>query len=167
MYLPDVVYGLVRDSEADDTLMDLEAHGVLRTEIEVSDPAPGRYALADEYLHEDARGALRGAVLGASVGFLFGLLAGVAAVSVTSFGLIGWVVMGFGGAGFGALIGGMAGLQANEHPDDDPLRWQDLDDPTGWKLIVVNCKHWRNRAHNILERHGASILDEPAPVRLP
>ena len=63
MYLPDVVYGLVRDSEADDTLMDLEAHGVLRTEIEVSDPAPGRYALADEYLHEDARGALPTSVL--------------------------------------------------------------------------------------------------------
>lgn len=165
MYLPDVVYGLVPRDETEDTILDLEAHGVYRNEIEVSDPKPGRYLMADEYLHDDARSALRGAALGALAGGVVGLIAATAATAVTAFGLIGWIVMGFGGAGFGALIGAMSGLQSNDHPDDDPLRWHEVDDPMGWSLVVVNCKHWRNRAHDILQRHGATILEDAVPSR--
>lgn len=164
MYRPDAVYGLLPDGEAEDTRLDLEAHGVHPTEIDVHDPVPGRYRLADEYLHDDAHGALVGGRRGAGIGLIIGLLAATLLTSVTAFGLVGWVVMAFGGAGFGGLIGGMWGLQANEHADDDPVRWREVDGSAGMKVVEVHCLHWRNRAHEILARHGAAILEEPAPI---
>lgn len=163
MYQPDAVYGLMRDGEELElALADLTSHGVSPEEIEVLVPAAGRYQLADEYLHDDAHGTFLGGTVGALFGVLVGLVAALVVDLAADIGVLLWVVLAFGGAGFGGLIGAMAGLQRHYHPDDDPVRWQELEDPSAWRMVAVHCLHWRSRAHEILLRHGANILDSPS-----
>jgi hypothetical protein len=166
MYQPDVVYALMRDGEElEAVLADLTSHGVRPEDVEVSVPDVGRYELADELLHDDARGTFRTAGLGAAIGGAVGLAA-AGVVDVTGgVGVTGWLVVGFGGAGFGGMIGAMTGLQRHDRPDDDPVTWRDLDDPSGWRMVAVHSLHWRNRAHEILLRHGATILEPPSKTR--
>lgn len=165
MYQPDVVYGLVRaDEELDRTLRDLRDHGVHATEIEVVEPTPGRYELADEYLHEEAVAARDGAALGAPIGLgLAGVVALILATA-TDAGAVELAVLGLAGLGFGGMVGAMYGMQRRPHLDDDPIRYAELDDPTSWRLVGVHCLHWRNRAHRILLAHGAMILDSGRPA---
>lgn len=166
MYQPDVVYALMPDGEElEAALADLTSHGVRPEEVEVSVPAAGRYELADELLHDDTRGTFRTAATGAAVGGVVGLAA-AGVVDVTGgVGITGWLVVAFGGAGFGGMIGAMTGLQRNDRPDDDPVTWHDLDDPSGWRMVAVHSLHWRTRAHEILLRHGARILEPPVTAR--
>lgn len=165
MYQPDVVYGLMRDGEElAGTVEDLTAHGIYPSEIELSSPPPGRYVLMDEYLHDDGVGALRGAGVGALAALVIGVVAALGVGATTDLGWIGQLMIVIGFVGFGGLVGGMYGLQVSDHPDDDALRYADLDDTAGWKLVAVHSLHWRNRAHGILLRHGARVLDSPTPV---
>lgn len=165
MYRPDVVYGLVRDGdELDGTVADLTAHGIRQGEIDVRTPPPGRYALADECLHDDGVAAGRGALFGTLVGLAAAaVVAGVLTVVTGRATGAVWVGALLAGAGFGAMVGAMYGLQTVERLDDDAVRYAELDDPSGWRLVAVRCLHWRTRAHAILQRHGAAIVDSPTP----
>lgn len=166
MRVPDELYVLMPRDEALAAVAELERQGIHRSEIVVREPAPGRYALHDERLHEESGGARRGAEMGAIIGAVVGLLAALAVPVLRDAGLLGWVVTAFGGAGFGALIGAMTGLQMHEHADDDPLAFTEVPAGTDLQLVEVHCLHWRNRAHRILEQHDeVAFLEQPQPVR--
>ena len=154
------VIGLVTEDEAEATVDDLQTHGLRAEDIEVFQPRPGDYRLADQLLHEEAAGAARTALAGAAIGLLVGLVAGVALAE--SAGVILLITIGIGA--FGALIGGMVGLAAHDQLDDDPTRFRTIEPGTHERLIEVHDEHWRNRARRILERHGAEILQADQPV---
>lgn len=159
----DVVYGLLPDAEAAATVSDLEEHGIYESEIEVLVPQPGRYRLADEMLHEDASGARVGGLVGGLIGFAIGIALGLLP-AIADNGAMVTVFTAMAAGGFGILIGAMIGLQRHEGFDDDPVRWRQIDDGEPVRLLAVHCLHWRNRAHHILERHGAVFLDSAGPV---
>lgn len=159
----DDVVGVVPQDTVDLLVRDLEQHGVFPTEIEIRPASPGRYRLHDEVLHRDALAAGRGLALGALVGAALG---GLLLVAFGGWGDAGPAVATlFATAGFGGLIGGVSGLARNDPADDDPDRYREVKSDDALQLVEVHCLHWRNRAHRILERHGAVILDgaEPAP----
>lgn len=158
----DDVFGVVPESTVDLLVRDLEQHGVFPSEIEVRPVTPGRYRLHDEMLHQEARAARRGLLLGG----LFGAVAG--ALVLLSLGGFADPAPAaatlFATAGFGGLVGGVSGLARNDPGDDDPDLYRDLEDDDALQMVAVHCLHWRNRAHRILERHGAVFLDRPDPV---
>lgn len=162
MTVANELYALVPADEVERAVGALQMHGVAPSEIEVRDVQPGRYPLNDERLHEEAAGARRGAYLGIAIGTIVGL---VGAAVIFGFDTpIAWIVLAFGGAAFGALIGGMAGLQQHEHFDDDPRTWLDVEEAAGTRLVAVHCLHFHNRAHQVLERFpGVQFLDAPTP----
>ena len=129
--------------------------------MEVRPVAPGRYQLHDETLHHDASAARRGAVVGLVVGALVGwALALVVTASAATVTIIGAAATA---AGFGALVGAMVGLQRVETLDDDPVTWREVAGDEGLALVEVHDEHLHNRAHRILERHGAVFLQGPTP----
>ena len=154
------VIGLVTQDEADATVDDLQTHGLRAEDIEVFQPQPGEYRIADQLLHEEAAGAARTALAGAAIGLLVGLVAGVGVADAA--GVILLITAGI--AAFGALIGGMVGLAAHDRLDDDPTRLRTIESGTQQRVIEVHDEHWRNRARRILERHGAEILEADRPV---
>lgn len=148
--------------ELDDAVAALHRQGIVASEIEVRDLPPGRYPLHDERLHEDAASARRGALVGGGAGAVAGLAA--AALIVGAGAYVAWLVLAFGGAALGALIGGMTGLQRAEHLDDDPQGWLEVGPDDDLRLLGVHCLHFRNRAHHILERYpGVRFLDAARP----
>ncbi len=166
MYRPNVVYGLLRDEQqVDETLEDLESHGIRRGEIELTSPSPGRYALADEHLHDDAvatgSGALRGMGVGALVAAAVGALI-VGGSATGGFGL--FLAITAAGVGFGGMVGAMFGLQRDDHEDDDDASYEEVGGTSRGTLVTVHSLHWRNRAHAILLKHGARILESPTPM---
>lgn len=165
MRVPDELYVLLPRDEAAEVIAELERHGIHRSEIVVREPAPGRYALHDERLHEEASGARHGAEVGAMIGAVVGIVVALLVPVLRDAGLLGWIVTAFGGAGFGALIGAMTGLQLHEHEDDDPQTFTDVDGTGDLQLLEVHCLHFRNRAHKVLEKQGATtFLNAPQPV---
>lgn len=160
----DVVHGLLPAAEEDPTLSDLQRHGIDATEIEVAHPEPGRYQLADESLHRDLRGARRGAATGVLAGTVLGIATGLAIPGVASAGAdaVAMTAVAFGG--FGALLGGMVGLQRNDRNDDDPVRWVDVDDTADTCCVTVHCELHRDAAHRVLEQHGAAFLESDRPT---
>jgi hypothetical protein len=161
MAVSEALYALVPRGEVDDIVAELRMH-VPDDEIEVRDVERGRYPLFDERLHEEAGGLRRGAAAGAAVGALVGLLV-TAMLSAPAAAT--WILFAFGGAAFGALAGGMAGLQRVEPDDDDPARLAVVEDPSRFALLVVSTLHWRFWAHHRMERHpGVRFLDRAAPV---
>lgn len=150
------VYGLVRTDRVPHLQRMLAERGLRGTTVQVSPPAPGRYRLHDETLHLDASAARRGALLGTLLGAAVGLaLAGMVATT-----LIGAAISG---AGFGALVGAMVGLQRVESMDGDPVAYREVTQGEDVALVAVHHEHWHNRAHRILERHGAVFVEGPEP----
>jgi hypothetical protein len=154
MRVPDELYALLPRAEADDVVAELRHSGIHASEIVVRHALPGRYELDDERLHEEVAGTRHGAELGAVIGAVVGLVAAAFVPVLRDAGLLGWVVAAFGGAGFGALMGAMTGLQRHEHADDDPAASIDVTPDSDLQLLEVRCLHLRNRAHHVVERHG-------------
>ncbi len=150
------VYGLVDTDRVPHLQRTLAERGLRGTTVQVAPPAPGRYRLHDETLHLDASAARRGALLGGLVGAAIGLpVAGLVAMTLT-----GTVLSG---AGFGALIGAMVGLQRVESMDGDRVAYREVAQGEDVALVTVHHEHWHNRAHRILERHGAVFVEGPGP----
>lgn len=159
----DELYALLPADEADEIVEELVSHGLHAGEIEVSDASPGRYPLRDERLHEEASGARHGAELGAAIGAVIGIVLGLVVPVIQDVGLAGLLVATFGGAGFGALIGAMWGLQRHEVPDDDPAMIVEVTAADDLALLEVRCLHFHGRAHHLLERRpGVTFLDTTA-----
>lgn len=156
------VFGLLEDEqEVDATVRDLKEHGIADEEIQVITPAAGRYWLADERLHEEVVGLEHGAIKGAMAGAVAGLIAAFA--TMDGFGIPAMLMVILFFAGMGALVGGMAGMQAREHHDDDIQATRDVLAPAAARVVAVRSDHRSQRAHRILERHGALFLEEPHP----
>jgi hypothetical protein len=154
------VIGLVDADAADETVEALMANGLTDDEIDVRTPTPGRYRLADELLHAEATSAAHGAMMGLVVGALVGI--GPALV-FTDTPNVAMLMAVLGGA-LGILVGGMAGLLANEQPDDDPVEFREIGPDAQERVIEVHSLHWRGRAHKVLERHGAEFLSSGRPA---
>ena len=159
-----MAYVRVVDGAVEETVLDLRRHGVHDDEIR-AEPAPaGRWMLRDEELHEDAVGARHGAELGLVVGTLVGLVAALAVGAIRDAGVLAWFVTSVGIGGFGAIIGGMTGLQLRDPQDDDPVRFKELADDSGLWALSVDSPRWSFRAHRILERHGAEFVEYETPA---
>ena len=162
MTVANELYALVPADEVERAIGALQVNGVAPSEIEVHDVEPGRYALHDERLHEEAIGARQGALIGAGIGVIVGLVG-----AAVTFGLdtpVAWAVLAFGGGAFGALIGGMTGLQKHDHFDDDPREWLEVEEVADKRLLAVHCLHFRNKAHHVLERFpDVHFVDAPHP----
>lgn len=162
----DVVHGLLPEGdELDATVADLEGHGIYPSEIEVVEPEPGRYELADETLHRDVLGTRRGAAIGAVLGLVVGLAIGFAVPGIADGGAEVLLTAAVAVAGFGALIGAMVGLQRRERNDDDPVRWRQVADDDPLCCLTVRCVHRTTIAHRVMERHGAEFLESDQPAQ--
>lgn len=159
----DVIHALLPADEERPAIEDLESHGIYASEIEVLRLSPGRYELADETLHRDVVGTRRGALLGMSLGFVLGIVVGLVAPGIAGEGIERLLMAGVALAGFGALVGAMVGLQSRESEDDDPVRWRELDADDPVRCVTVRCEPGHNRAHRILEQHGAEFLETARP----
>ncbi len=155
------LYALIPSEDAD-AAVDRLLLKLTDDDVEVRTPEPGRYRRLDERLHSDATaagrgarlGALGGAVVGAVVGVVLG--AGVAVVSMITFGF----------AAFGALIGGMIGLQRREPEDDDPAVDLVVEESDAVRLVVVRAPHERDWARKVLERQfDARALEADRPIQ--
>lgn len=140
----------------------LATQGVYGAEVVVHPPDPGRYLLHDEVLHQDASASRRGLAAGAVIGALVGLVVGLLLPQIDGAGPVFAATVAL--AGFGGLIGAMTGLQRVEHMDNDPLAYREVVATDPMVMVEVHHEHWHNRAHRIMERHGAVFLHEPRPI---
>ncbi len=152
------------DDEARSATRDLTEHGIVASAVHLSHPAPGRYPVAEEGLHGEAHAAARGALIGALVGAVAGLLMTWSLSDLVALGVTGFAVGAFAWAGFGALAGGMWGMQQHAEDGDADQRWLELSSDAPMPLVEVHDEHVTYRAHRILERHGAVFLDTPEPA---
>ena len=152
------------DDEARQATRDLTEHGVWASAVHLTHPAPGRYPVAEEGLHTEAHAAARGAVIGTLIGAVAGVLMTWSLSDLVALGVTGFVIGAFAWAGFGALAGGMWGLQAHEANDDADQRFLEVAPDVPVPLVEVHDEHVTYRAHRILERHGAVFLDTPEPA---
>lgn len=156
------VYGLVRDDRLARVQRALARRGLNPPRVEVHPAPPGRYRLHDETLHRDAASARRGAATGAVVGAILGLIVALALPQVSDSAVTLWATPAI--AGLGSLVGGMVGLLRADPMDGDPEAYREIGGDEEVVLVAVHDEHLHNRAHRILERHGAVFLDEPEPV---
>lgn len=156
------VYGLVPEEQSEHLQQALAIQGVDPEDIEVRSAPPGRYELHDESLHQDAAGARSGAVVGGVAGALLGLVVGLLVPAIT--GTLAVVITIVTLAGFGALVGGMTGLQRADSNDADPITYREVTDEDPFVLVAVHDEHWHYRAHKIMEQHGAVFVEQPHPV---
>lgn len=156
------VYGLVGDDRLDRLERALARRGLTPPRVEMRPAAPGRYRLHDETLHRDAASARRGAAAGAVCGAVLGLAAALALPQVTGLASTMGAVAAL--TGLGGLVGGVVGLQRADPIDGDPLAYRDVSGHEHVVVVAVHDEHWHNRAHRILERHGAVFLDDPDPT---
>lgn len=156
------VYGLVSHDRLDRVQRALARRGLTPPQVEVHPAPPGRYRLHDETLHRDAASARRGAATGAVVGALLGLAVALGLPQVTDWAVTLGATAAI--AGLGSLVGGMVGLQRADPMDGDPEAFREIGGDEGVLLVAVHDEHLHNRAHRILERHGAVFLDQPEPV---
>lgn len=159
------VHGLVPSARLEHLRHDLAGIGLRDEHLEIRPAAPGRYLCHDEVLHTDAAAARRGALIGAVVGAVVGLVVVLVLPAVQGTGPTLGAVAAM--AGFGALIGAMAGLQRVEREDNDPDEYCVVTLDEDVVLVSVHHEHWHNRAHHVLERHGAVFLQEPTPLSEP
>lgn len=156
------VYGLVGADRIDDVQRALARHGLTPPSVQVRPASPGRYELHDETLHHDAASARRGAALGLVIGAVIGVVIALLLPQVADTGPTLGVTAAL--AGLAGLVGGMVGLQRADPMAGDPVTFREVQGDEHVVLVEVHDEHWRNRAHRILERHGAVFLQEPTPV---
>ena len=157
-----VVHGLVPQDQLAHLRRALAIAGVGDDHLEVRPAPPGRYELHDETLHQDAAGARHGLVAGAVVGALLGLAVGLLTPQVT--GALAIATTSSAVAGFGALVGAMAGLQRADANDGDPVSYREVTAEPPFTLVAVHDEHWHYRVHRIMEQHGAVFVEEARPA---
>ena len=156
------VHGLVPQDRSDHLRHALVLAGIDDAGIETRPASPGSYQLHDETLHRDAAGARRGLVVGAVVGALVGLALGLLLPAIEGAGAVAVTIATV--AGFGGLVGAMAGLQGADSLDADPVTYCAVTDDDAYELVRVHHEHWHHRAHRIMEQHDAVFLQCPVPV---
>lgn len=156
------VYGLVPEDRADHLQQALTLAGIDDGEVEARPAPPGWYQLHDETLHQDAVGARRGLVVGAVVGAIVGLALALVLPAIAGAGATATTIAAV--AGFGGLVGAMAGLLRADSLDSDPVAYCEVGSEDPVTLVGVHDEHWRHRAHRLMEHHDAVFLQEPDPV---
>ncbi len=156
------LYALVEDDRTAHLLELLEMKGLHDDEISVRPAQPGRYQLHDERLYEEGVSARAGLLTGIAVGAVIGLAVAALVGAVDTAGEVLATMVAF--AGLSGLVGGMAGLQRAERNDDDPVTFREVGPDDHVSLVEVHNEHWNRRAHRVLQRYGAEIVQEPQPV---
>lgn len=156
------LYALVEDDRAATLLELLELKGLHDDEISVRPARPGRYQLHDELLYEEGVSARTGLLTGTAVGAVIGLVVATLIATVDTSGEVLATIVAF--AGLSGLVGGMAGLQRAERNDDDPVAFREVGPDDHVSLVEVHNEHWNRRAHRVLQRYGAEILQGSQPV---
>ena len=160
-YEADVNLAVFRSQDA----ADIAARALRTAGIEHTQTAllPGRYQVADPRLRKYTRSivgaAVAGAVVGAIIGVAFGLWLFGSAWHIAT-----W--LGVAGAGGGAVIGGLVGLQVSARYDADVAGTIEVAAEPVAVLITTRTSHASpGHAHEreILRRTGAiALLDVPS-----
>jgi hypothetical protein len=156
------LYVLVDQDRTDHLVTLLERKGVHGRDIEVLPALPGRYQLHDERLYEEGVSARRGGILGVLGGLAVGLI--IAGVFPAVDGLRDVIVTMAVFAGFGGVVGGLAGVQRAEPLDADPVSYTDVSTDDGLVLIAIHDEHLNRPAHKVLHDYGVAFIQEPTPV---
>jgi hypothetical protein len=134
--------------------------GIDRADIGVAIPVREASRIRDE----SGQDALKGAAVGAAVGGRLGMLGGIvlAAVTVGSLGIGGFLLAGAGGLLWGGTVGGLIGVVTRVRRQPDVDRWCELELGDDSVLVVVRVRDWSHEPEiaALLTRAGAvQILD--------
>jgi hypothetical protein len=156
------LYALVDRDRTDHLVELLELKGVHDRDIEIQPAPPGRYQLHDERFYEEGVSARRGGILGVLGGLAVGLI--IAGVFPAIDGLRDVIVTMAVFAGFGGVVGGLAGVQRAEPLDGDPVRYTEVTSDDDLALVAVHDEHLNRPAHKVLHDYGVAFIQEPTPV---
>jgi hypothetical protein len=156
------LYALVDRDRTDHLIELLELKGVHDRDIDIQSAPPGRYQLHDERFYEEGVSARRGAILGVIVGLAVGLL--IAAVFPAIDGMRDVILTMAAFAGFGGVVGGLAGVQRAEPMDADPVTYVEVSADDDRVLVAVHDEHLNRPAHKVLRGYGVEFIQEPTPV---
>jgi hypothetical protein len=158
MDTPTELRALVPDAEIDACRRELHRR-LHADELELRPAPPGRYAVHDDRLYDDATAARRGGAMAAAVG---GIVGGAIAMLVVGVDAAPWPLFVAGGALFASGVGAIVGLQRHEVLDDDPATTLEVGD--GWWLVEVRSGHHTMTAHRIVARHRGVLLESTVPA---
>lgn len=160
---------------AQDVVKDLVDSGFNRDDISlVAQESEQAHAVGDTHEGDAAgAGAVSGTVLGGALGLLVGagllvipgigpiLAAGpIAAAIGTTTAAVGAAALG---AGIGAATGGLVGGLIGEGVPEDEAHYYAEGVRRGGRLVMVRAEGMEaNRAHTIMQRHGAADIHEQA-----
>jgi hypothetical protein len=168
------VIGLVSSvAEAEKILNELERAGVSTDDISALFPDKrGTRDFAHEHHTKAPEGAVAGVGAGGAIGGTLGLLAGVGALSVSglgSFVAAGPILAALSGAAAGAAVGGITGALIGMGVPEVEARQFEGKCQRGSILLSVHVEdaEQRDRAKNILERHGAADVTVAAEKSVP
>jgi len=140
---------------------ELRGIGLTDADLGVGIAEPGHYHVGDgETFADGARAIGRGAAVGGSLGVIAGLaVTAVAVPGVGALGLAGYLLTAFGSGGFGAVIGGSAGIATRLEVDDD--RWCEIPLGADQLLLVAQAAGHGAAARDVMRRHGARCFLDP------
>lgn len=168
------VIGLVGGvAQAEKILNELERAGFSTDDISALFPdKTGTRDFAHEHHTKAPEGAVAGAGAGGAIGGTLGLLAGVGALSVSglgSFVAAGPILAALSGAAAGAAVGGITGALIGMGVPEIEARQYEGKLERGSILLSVHVDdaEQRDRAQNILERHGADDISVASEKSLP
>lgn len=135
--------------------------GLPTDDVTVRPAPPGEYVLRDDRLYDEVSAAKRGAGLGALAGMALAIGAAVAGLLTAG----PWIMYVLAAAAFGGGVGAVIGMQLHEELDDDPVGRIEVGEGE-WCLVTIHSGHWGVRAHRLLARRGARLVeqDQPLPV---
>ena len=168
------VIGLVGSvAQAEKILNELERAGFSTDDISALFPdKTGTRDFAHEHHTKAPEGAVAGVGAGGAIGGTLGLLAGVGALSVSglgSFVAAGPIMAALSGAAAGAAVGGITGALIGMGVPEIEARQYEGKLERGSILLSVHVEdaEQRDRAQNILERHGADDISVASEKALP
>lgn len=168
------VIGLVGGvAQAEKILNELERAGFSTDDISALFPdKTGTRDFAHEHHTKAPEGAVAGVSAGGAIGGTLGLLAGVGALSVAglgSFVAAGPIMAALSGAAAGAAVGGITGALIGMGVPEIEAKQYEGKLKRGSILLSVHVDdaEQRDRAKNILERHGAADVTVASEKSLP
>jgi hypothetical protein len=168
------VIGLVSSvAEAEKVLNELERAGFSTDDISALFPdKTGTRDFAHVHHTKAPEGAVAGVSAGGAIGGTLGLLAGVGALSVSGLGpfvAAGPILSALSGAAAGAAVGGITGALIGMGVPEIEARQYEGKLERGSILLSVHVDdaEQRDRAKNILERHGAVDITVATEKSLP
>jgi hypothetical protein len=163
---------LESQTQAEIVVQTLTASGFATNDISVLFPdVRGSQAFAHEHSTKAPEGAIAGVGAGGVLGGTLGLLAGIGALAIPGIGpfiAAGPLMATLGGIAAGAAVGGLTGALVGMGIPEIEAKVYEGKVRRGGILVAVHVDstEQRDRAEEILERHGARDVDTTSEARV-